>query len=418
MSDTRSISVVVFAMTPVGHYHRLRPLIGGLVADGHAVTVATHQRFRASVEGLGADFHNLFAELHPDTLDPASEPPPLRCVTFAAAAADAVIPMVEELAPDVVISDTFAVIGRVVANALDVPHVNVCAGHDRIPPRVIEAYRVDTRVRVSPACADAVEQLRLSHGLEDASFLSWVTGVSPHLNVYCEPPSFLSDEGREAFEPIAFFGSVSDERGSVGEPVPWPREPAPGRRRVYACLGSVGWRLFHHDTRAAIETIVDTLAGRDDVDVLVSLGTADAAAADVAALQRENVRVLPWADQWSALGEADVFISHMGLNSAHEAIYHRVPTITYPLFADQPFLAAAAIERGIAVPLVDSLRAPVRPEDVDRALAEVHARSAELDRHLEAARALELEVIANRPRVIEQIAALGRAARVEITRTA
>jgi MGT family glycosyltransferase len=399
-------TALVFAMTPVGHFHRLRPLIGDLAACGFEVVVATDRRFQADVERRGATFHDLFADVAIDEFDLASSPPPLRFVTFAGTFASEVVAAVEPFEPDVVVYDTFAMVGRVVATTLGIPHVNVCAGHDRVPDHVVRAYEVDPRVSVSEACESAVARLRDDFGLEDASHLSWVTAVSPHLNVYCEPPSFISAEAREAFAPVVFYGSLPPAQDAVPGVTPWPHGLDPGRRRVYVCLGSVGWRLFHDDSRAVIETVIEALADRVDVDVLVSVGTDRVDESALADLQRENVAVRPWLDQWSALAEADVFVSHMGLNSTHEAIYHRVPMITYPLFADQPFLARRAIERGLAVPLVDTLRAPVAVSDVLHALAEVSRRGSELEAALAGARALELDVIERRGEVIAQIAEL------------
>jgi len=51
-----------------------------------------------------------------------------------------------------------------------------------------------------------------------------------------------------------------------------------------------------------------------------------------------NVMLLPWLPQQDLLGhpEARLFITHGGLFSNQEAVYHGVPVITLPVFADQP----------------------------------------------------------------------------------
>jgi UDP:flavonoid glycosyltransferase YjiC (YdhE family) len=402
--------VLVYAMPPVGHFQRLRPVVAALARAGLDVVVATDRRFQAAVERCGARFDPLF-ERHPlDGLDEGSQPPPVRFVTFAGRYAEEVVAEAAALEPDVVVYDTFAVIGRVVGVALGVPYVNVCSGHDRVPARVLAGYRTDPRVRVSAACLAALQALRERFGLQDASHLSWVDGASPYLNLYCEPPAFLSEEGRQAFAPVVCVGSlaVGPERGPAG-PDPWGPRRA-GVRRVLVCLGSVGWRLFHEDASRAVGAIVDAIAERDDVEAIVSLGLHDGTCADetLTALSRPNVRAAAWVDQWAALEGADAFVTHAGLNSVHEAIYHRVPMVAYPLFADQPALTAICVERGAAVRLVDELRAPVGRADVHRALDEVAARHDELQIALGALREWELEVIAGRPAAVARVAELAR----------
>ena len=37
---------------------------------------------------------------------------------------------------------------------------------------------------------------------------------------------------------------------------------------------------------------------------------------------------------------ADAFVTHSGMNSTHEALFHKMSMVSYPIFADQPGLAA------------------------------------------------------------------------------
>jgi len=408
---TRPLALV-FAMPPVGHFQRLRPLVPGLVDAGLDVVVATHGRFRGDIERSGARFLDLFARYPLDGLDEDSQPPPVRFVTYAGHYAEEIIRETAKLAPNLVVYDTFAVIGRVVAHVLGVPYVNVCSGHDRVPSRVEAGYRTDPRVSVSSACHEAIRVLREVHGLDDVTHLSWVSGVSPHLNVYGEPPAFLSDEGREAFAPLVYYGNLSVGRERLApEDNPWGEQQS-GRRRVLVCFGSVGWRLFHADTRMALEAVTEALAQRDDVEGLVAFGLDELDDDIKRAYTRPNVRVEAWVDQWAALEGADAFVTHAGLNSVHEAVYHRVPMVAYPLFADQPSLARICTSLGIAVSLTDEVRAPVAPADVHRALDALVANRDRMARQLDVVREWELEVIAGRPDAARRIAQLATGRRV------
>jgi UDP:flavonoid glycosyltransferase YjiC (YdhE family) len=53
----------------------------------------------------------------------------------------------------------------------------------------------------------------------------------------------------------------------------------------------------------------------------------------------DNVVMLPTAPQIQILQRASLFITHCGMNSTSEAIYHGVPIIGLPLCVDQPMVA-------------------------------------------------------------------------------
>ncbi|KZS08936.1 putative UDP-glucuronosyltransferase 2B20 [Daphnia magna] len=64
-----------------------------------------------------------------------------------------------------------------------------------------------------------------------------------------------------------------------------------------------------------------------------------------------NVKLLPWLPQQDLLGHPKIklFINHGGLNSKQEAVYHSVPFIALPVFADQPINAQKARDDGYAI---------------------------------------------------------------------
>lgn len=398
--------VAAFAMPEEGHVRRLLPLVAGLAGAGADVHVHTAERFAAGVERAGGRFVDLFARYPLDRVDAESRPVPCRYVTFAGAHADAVLSDLRALRPSLVLYDTFAVVAWVAARALRVPYVNVCAGHDLNPAREVPRLEDDPRVALAPACLRAVEVLRERHGVADASPFSYLAGLSPFLNVYCEPPELLTADERRAYEPIAFHGSlpaIDELEAPATGADPWP--PAPGRR-LYVSFGTVVWRYWPEEALASLGAIAACVGRRDDVRALIALGGADVPAAAVGDLARPNVRVAGYVDQRAVLREADAFVTHHGLNSTHEAIYHRVPMLSHPFFADQPALAERCRELGLAVALAESPRGPVTEEAVGRALDEVWARSAELGARLEEARGWELETIAARGAVVERILAL------------
>jgi UDP:flavonoid glycosyltransferase YjiC (YdhE family) len=394
-------------MVGVGHFQRLWSLIAGLVALDVPVHVFTHASCRTLVEQAGGRFVDLFAGHSLESADATSLPIPARSVSFAGRYAEEIRQEVAALDPGLIVHDTFAVIGRVVAGLLRIPRVNVCAGHNAAPARLLEELASDPRVRISEGCHAAVELLRTRYGIADASPFSYVSGLSPDLNVYCEPPEFLSDEERSVFEPVAFYGSLPGPAYPRPPAGPAPLEPrAEGRLNVYVSFGTVIWGYYASDALRLLNSLSETLGRHREVRALISLGGAAVAPAEHAALRRERVAVLDYVDQWRVLQAADLYVTHHGLNSTHEAIFHGVPMLSCPFFWDQPGLARRSQELGVALPLLDAPRGALTPETIDSALGVFRERRAALAESVSRARSWEAAVMARRPAVLERILAL------------
>ena len=399
-------SIVVMCMPETGHFRRLRPLIHGLAARGIAVHVFTHRRFAPDVERARGQFHDMFEKYPLDEADATSLPAPCRFVTYAAHFGEAISRDVSALNPSLIIHGAFTVIGRVVATRLGIPRVNVCTGHNVAPERYLAMMRRDTSVRLAPECLRAVEMLRDSYGMVDASPFCYLSSMSPLLNVYCEPPEFLDEEERRPFAPIAFFGSIAS-----AEDLGWSRERRAVRRRedigrsctVYIAFGTVIWRTWQDETLRLLDTMATELCRSGNVRTVIGLGGASVDPAAMAALSRPGVVVESFVDQWQMLQRADVFITHQGLNSTHEAIFHETPMISHPFFWDQPALAAKCQRFGVALPLVSRPRGRVEAGDVRIAMDAIVNRHDAMHDALARAREWELAVIEQRPAVLKQI---------------
>ncbi|MBQ9123879.1 MAG: glucosyltransferase, partial [Lachnospiraceae bacterium] len=49
----------------------------------------------------------------------------------------------------------------------------------------------------------------------------------------------------------------------------------------------------------------------------------------------DHIKVYPKVDQMAVLSQADVFLSHCGMNSVNESLFFGVPLITYPQTSEQ-----------------------------------------------------------------------------------
>jgi UDP:flavonoid glycosyltransferase YjiC (YdhE family) len=372
-------------------------LARGIVAAGARVVVFAPAAFRARVEAAGGIFHDFFVRRPMGAVDALSQPVSVRHVSYAGFRAAELADEIRAVGADLVVYSSFSVVGFAAARRLGLPSVCMCSGPDLQPARFREFLRTDPPVRLAPVCLGAVARLRDDFGIADASPFSYVSSLSPLLNLYPEPPEYLPASARAAFEPLAFFGCLDLVDAAL--PPPPPRDPSP-TRRVYVSFGTVVWRYYADAAAAALRTIVADLRARPDVEALVTLGRGVADVASVADLDAPNVRVVAYADQPRALADADVFVTHHGLNSTHEAAWARVPMLSYPFFWDQPALAATCARLGIALPIA---REPRGAPDL---LAEAWARAETLRPRLADARAWEERVIAGRADVVRRVLAL------------
>lgn len=396
-------TAVFFCMEGHGHLRRLLPVVAGLSGAGLRVCVFTETRYREEVAQAGGELIDLYARGSLADADSASIPSPCRYVTFAGLHAEAIVAEVAALRPSLIVHDTFAVIGPIVARRLCLPRVTVCAGHNFTPASVPGFLADYEDLVVSDACRRAVDLLRARDLLPVATPYSFATEPSPDLNLYCEPPQFLHDNERVAFGPLAFLGSLSPRNLARAPSTTRPFGTGPAiRRRIYVCLGTVVWRRYEAVARRLLETVRAAVADMPDTVAIISMGNATPGPW-VKALEHPSVHVADYVDQWDVLAHADVFLTHQGLNSTHEAICQQVPMISYPIFWDQPALSQRCRELGLVTPLVAERRAPVAVEDVRVALATVDEQRERFRARLREAHGWELDVVAQRPNVIGRV---------------
>src|SRR5262249_43138951 len=142
----------------------------------------------------------------------------------------------------------------------------------------------DPRVAIADECHRAAEALRTRYEFGATPF-SYVSNLSPYLNLYCEPPEFLSTVEHAPFEPLAFWGALQDQhaltprrdQAAGGPPARrlrhFPSEPA-GKPilKVYAAFGTIIWRYFAAEALAVLAALANHIAERDDACAIISLG--------------------------------------------------------------------------------------------------------------------------------------------------
>jgi MGT family glycosyltransferase len=168
------------------------------------------------------------------------------------------------------------------------------------------------------------------------------------LNIVPLPRSFQPDPA--AFDDRYLFvgPSVRDE----GSPGDFPLHRLTGQRVALVSLGTgaVDPSFFRtcFDAFAGSEWLVVAATGRSDPAAIGSVP--------------ENVIARPHLPQLAVLERASLFITHGGMNSTMEGLWHGVPLLVVPQHADQPLVAqrVAALSLGRALDAATLTPADVR----------------------------------------------------------
>ena len=309
---------------------------------------------------------------------------------------------VSDWRPDLVFVEGFALIGQLIAQRLSRPWILINSGHLPNGPALRKLMRAEFPERISDECLRAVERLKTEFGHEDASPYSYISLPSPWMNIHLEPPEWLISDFDGLPRQIECFGSHL----SVLEK---PTETSPPNRShfgIYAAFGTIVWRYWTEEALRMLEALADAVEQLPSNSLTIGLGGAAIGYDDIKRLSRERVKILPYADQINELRSHDLFVTHNGLNSTHEAVMLQVPMISCPFVGDQPDLARLCVDFGISHRVADeaihpnvALTAEYFMDTISTAMAERGVMIANLSR----VHKWEIETISRRKLILESI---------------
>ena len=64
-----------------------------------------------------------------------------------------------------------------------------------------------------------------------------------------------------------------------------------------------------------------------------------------------NITISRFVDQIAVLSQADVFLTHCGMNSVNESLYYKVPLVMYPQTSEQDGVATRVEQLGAGIRL-------------------------------------------------------------------
>ncbi|MFE2757172.1 macrolide family glycosyltransferase [Actinosynnema sp. NPDC059335] len=357
-----------------GHVNPTLPMVEELVRRGHRVSYATGPATADGAARAGATPVVLPSELPPD-LDARGEfTADQLAVTLEHFLDDAEVsfPVLaahfEADVPDVVCYDSVTFTGRMLANLLAVPEVALVptfAENERFS--ATQVYLPPTFDHGHPKLVSAIARMaRFASGftfLEDPNLM--FGHVAPTSVVFI-PRSFQLSA--ETFDDRFHF--VGPSLGSWQEAERW--SPRTGAPVLLISLGTV-FNTRPDFYRACVEAFAD-----GPWEVVMPIGDLDPA---LLGPLPGNFAVAPRVPQVAVLRHAAVFLSHAGMNSIMESLYHGVPFVTVPQIPEQRAIAARAAELGLGVTLEDQT-----PEGLRSAVAAAAGHRAAVERMREVVR--------------------------------
>lgn len=350
--------IVFFCIPAWGHTNPTAEVVRQLTAMGHRVRYYSFEPFREKLEAAGAEVI---------CCDEALPPPPehldkkvgrdfaslVEMVTATTLALEEkVCRELGEFQPDGIVSDSVCFWGKLFAKKLGIPYV--CS-------TTTFAFNRQSAALMKPKAGE------LLRGLAGMPRIGRMMALLRRHGYPVDKVTDLLQNDNETntvvytsreFQPMA--DTFSEHYAFVGPSLPERKERTAEKLRplVYISLGTV-----IHDRRRFCRNCAAALADMD-ADAVLSVGTAD----NLRALGTlpPNIQAEERVDQLAVLQQADVFLTHCGMNSASEAIWYGVPTVLDPQQSEEAAVAARMEELGLG------LRLPTEaPEDIRKALETV-----------------------------------------------
>lgn len=363
--------IAFFCIPAHGHTNPTLGVVQELVSRGHEVHYYSYEMMRKKIEGTGARFIPCDEYDAQQKLTPQDGARIGKDIVFSTqilvdttlALDDQICKEMEQWKPDCIVADSMAFWGKAVARKLGIPMVSSTTtfAFNRHSSAVMkrEGKEALSMLFAMPRANRCLKPLRQA-GYPIKSVLDIIGNDNEtHTIVYTSPEFQPCSETFS--EKYAFVGPILRPKEQVFEKT--------GEKLVYISMGTVNndllplYRNCIEAFRSAPYQVVISVGEQVDQSLLGELP--------------EYISVFPHVDQMAVLEQADVFLTHCGMNSVSEGLYFGVPLVLLPQTPEQ---------EGVAV-RVEQVGAGLRPsgqsptelrQAVERALEEpVFAQSAQ-----------------------------------------
>ena len=337
--------IVFFGIPAHGHTNPTLGVVRELVSRGHQVWYYSYNMMREKIEAAGATFiscDDYDTERRLNAKDAARVGKDLAfstkiLVDTTLALDDKVCREMAELKPDCIVADSMALWGKAVAQKLGIPFVSSTTtfAFNRHSAKVMKQGVGDLlKMMLSvPRTTKQVKRLQRK-GYPVKTVLDIIgNDERVHTVVYTSPE----------FQPCA--ETFPEQYAFVGPSIRPAVESIEKTREklIYISMGTV-----NNDMMPFYKMCISAFANTE-YQVILSVGNL-VPMKEFGELP-EHVSVFAQVDQIAVLREADVFVSHCGMNSVSESLYFAVPLIMLPQTSEQGGVAERVAQLGAGMKL-------------------------------------------------------------------
>ena len=335
------MKIAWFCIPAHGHTNPTLAVVKELTGAGHEVFYFSFETFRERLEEAGAHFigcdgydFEMEDKENADRIGKDKVFATELLVSSTLALDEMTSEKITEIKPDLIVSDSVAFWGKLVAMKHHIPYVcsTTTFAFNKYSAKYMQESPWDI-VRMLAALPKINRQLdRLRQkGYPVKNLLDIVqndneTDTIVYTSKYFQPCA-------ETFSERYHF--IGPQMRPVTAPI-----AKTAVKTVYVSMGTV------NKNEAFYRNCIKAL-GRTDWQVIVSTGTGPEHFTDVP----DNIQLYPSVDQMAVLAIADAFITHCGMNSVSEALYHQVPLVLFPQTPEQGAVAKRTAELGAGIML-------------------------------------------------------------------
>ena len=335
--------IVFFCIPAHGHTNPTLGVVRELVSRGHQVWYYSYNMMREKIEAAGATFlscDDYDTEQKLQAKDAARIGKDLAfstkiLVDTTLALDDKVCREVAALAPDCIVADSMALWGKAIARKLGIPFVcsTTTFAFNQHSAKVMKQGVGDLVKLIFSMAKTRKDINRLQKKGYPVKHILDIIGSDDHTHtiVYTSPE----------FQP--YSETFSDKYAFVGPSIRPAQENIEKTRDklIYISMGTVNNDMLPF-YKMCLSAFADT-----DYQVILSVG--HLVPLDAFGEQPDHISIFPQVDQIAVLQQADVFLTHCGMNSVNESLYFGVPLIMLPQTPEQGGVAERVKQLGAGI---------------------------------------------------------------------
>jgi glycosyltransferase, MGT family len=337
--------IVFFCIPAHGHTNPTLGVVRELISRGHQVFYYSYNMMREKIEATGATFVSCDEYDQEQRLDAKDAVRVGKDLAFSTqilvdttlALDDTVCEHMRELNPDCIVADSMAVWGKAVALKLGIPFVSSTTtfAFNQYSAKIMkQSLRQMFGMIFSMTKINKNIKRLQEKGYPVKSVLDIIQNDNNTDTIVYTSPEFQPCS--ETFsDKYVFVGPSIRPIENIFE--------KKSDKLIYISMGTV-----INDSTEFYKKCIEALANKK-YEVIMSVGNL-INIEDLGAVPY-NITISRFVDQIAVLSQADVFLTHCGMNSVNESLYYKVPLVMYPQTSEQDGVATRVEQLGAGIRL-------------------------------------------------------------------